>query len=133
MNATRIHIQALLLLQASTALLLQGPPRCRRVRAVDVGARLDDPRYRRTHALHVGTSLDDFPARRCADAADLRVTGKLPPWLQGAVIRNGPGRFTTATQNCSHLFDGVEPRALEEPLSPVEGVRVRVARGRFVI
>lgn len=107
MNATRIHIQALLLLQASTALLLQGPPRCRRVRAVDVGARLDDPRYRRTHALHVGTSLDDFPARRCSDAADLRVTGKLPPWLQGAVIRNGPGRFTTATQNCSHLFDGM--------------------------
>ena len=38
-----------------------------------------------------------FPAR----------DGTLPQWLAGAVVRNGPGRFTTAKQNCSHLFDGM--------------------------
>ena len=37
----------------------------------------------------------------------LQVSGKLPQWLAGAVVRNGPGRFTTAKQNCSHLFDGM--------------------------
>ena len=78
-----------LLLQACSALLHQ-PPRCRR------------PQPHR-----VGTSLDDFPADRCAAPVDLRVTGKLPKWLAGAVVRNGPGRFTTAKQNCSHLFDGM--------------------------
>ena len=77
------------LLQACSALLHQ-PPRCRRAQP---------PR--------VGTSLDDFPAHRCAPAVDLRVTGTLPKWLAGAVVRNGPGRFTTAKQNCSHLFDGM--------------------------
>ncbi len=77
------------LLQACSALLHQ-PPRCRRAQP---------PR--------VGTSLDDFPAARCTDAVPLKVTGTLPHWLAGAVVRNGPGRFTTAKQNCSHLFDGM--------------------------
>ena len=64
-------------------------------------------RHRRAQPLHVGTSLDDFPAARCTDACELRMTGTLPKWLAGAVVRNGPGRFTTAKQNCSHLFDGM--------------------------
>jgi len=57
--------------------------------------------------MHVGTSLDDFPSERCGKPVALRLTGKLPHWLAGAVVRNGPGRFTTAKQNCSHLFDGM--------------------------
>ena len=81
--------RVLLLLQACSALLHQ-PPRCRRAQP-----------------LRVGTSLDDFPVDRCAPAVDLQVTGRLPHWLAGAVVRNGPGRFTTAKQNCSHLFDGM--------------------------
>ena len=64
-------------------------------------------RCRRAQPPRVGTSLDDFPAARCADAVDLKMTGTLPQWLAGAVVRNGPGRFTTARQNCSHLFDGM--------------------------
>ena len=64
-------------------------------------------RCRRAQPMHVGTSLDDFPAHRCAPAVSLRMTGTLPKWLAGAVVRNGPGRFTTAKQNCSHLFDGM--------------------------
>ena len=64
-------------------------------------------RCRRAQPLNVGTSLDDFPAHRCAPAVGLHVTGTLPKWLAGAVVRNGPGRFTTAKQNCSHLFDGM--------------------------
>uniref|UniRef100_A0A7S4E4S4 Carotenoid oxygenase n=1 Tax=Pelagomonas calceolata TaxID=35677 RepID=A0A7S4E4S4_9STRA len=82
--------RVLLLLQACSALLWHQPPRCRRAQP---------PR--------VGTSLDDFPAARCTDACKLRTTGTLPKWLAGAVVRNGPGRFTTARQNCSHLFDGM--------------------------
>ena len=78
-----------LLLQACSALLHQ-PPRCRRAQP-----------------LNVGTSLDDFPAARCTDAVPLKMKGQLPRWLAGAVVRNGPGRFTTAKQNCSHLFDGM--------------------------
>ena len=64
-------------------------------------------RCRRAQPLNVGTSLDDFPAARCAPAVPLKIEGKLPQWLAGAVVRNGPGRFTTAKQNCSHLFDGM--------------------------
>ena len=85
MRLTRV----LLLLQACSALLHQ-PPRCRRAQP-----------------LNVGTSLNDFPAARCTGAVPLDVTGTLPKWLAGAVVRNGPGRFTTAKQNCSHLFDGM--------------------------
>ena len=64
-------------------------------------------RCRRAQPLNVGTSLDDFPAARCAPAVNLKITGAIPKWLSGAVVRNGPGRFTTAKQNCSHLFDGM--------------------------
>ena len=64
-------------------------------------------RHRRAQPLYVGTSLDDFPVDRCAPAVGLHVSGTLPKWLAGAVVRNGPGRFTTAKQNCSHLFDGM--------------------------
>ena len=64
-------------------------------------------RCRRAQSLGVGTSLDDFPAARCTDAVPLKIKGRLPHWLAGAVVRNGPGRFTTARQNCSHLFDGM--------------------------
>ena len=64
-------------------------------------------RCRRAQPLQVGTSLDEFPAARCTDSVPLKVTGELPKWLAGAVVRNGPGRFTTAKQNCSHLFDGM--------------------------
>ena len=83
------RIRALLLLPAAWA-FVQPSTRCRRAQP---------PR--------VGTSLDDFPAARCTGAVTLTVTGSLPHWLAGAVVRNGPGRFTTAKQNCSHLFDGM--------------------------
>jgi len=38
---------------------------------------------------------------------ELEVAGSLPPWLEGTLLRNGPGQFETATDSVDHWFDGL--------------------------
>ncbi len=40
------------------------------------------------------------------DASRLRMTGRLPDWLRGTLLRNGPGLFESAGQEARHVFDG---------------------------
>ncbi len=37
----------------------------------------------------------------------LPVTGTLPTWLSGTLVRNGPGKFEVGHQNLRHWFDGL--------------------------
>jgi carotenoid cleavage dioxygenase-like enzyme len=37
----------------------------------------------------------------------LSVSGQLPPWLSGSLVRNGPGRFEVGSQQYRHWFDGL--------------------------
>ena len=39
--------------------------------------------------------------------ADLPVSGRLPGWLRGTLIRNGPGTFRIDGQRYRHWFDGL--------------------------
>ncbi|KAM6177464.1 beta,beta-carotene 15,15'-dioxygenase [Erethizon dorsatum] len=36
-----------------------------------------------------------------------QVTGKIPPWLQGTLLRNGPGMHTVGDSRYNHWFDGL--------------------------
>ncbi|MFB6273880.1 MAG: carotenoid oxygenase family protein, partial [Salinibacter sp.] len=38
--------------------------------------------------------------------SDLPVTGDLPDWLSGTLIRNGPAQFEVGDQDYNHWFDG---------------------------
>ncbi len=40
-------------------------------------------------------------------AATLAVEGRLPAWLTGTFVRNGPGLFETGDREISHWFDGL--------------------------
>jgi carotenoid cleavage dioxygenase-like enzyme len=35
------------------------------------------------------------------------LTGKIPKWLNGSLLRNGPGKFTVGGNTLNHLFDGM--------------------------
>lgn len=35
------------------------------------------------------------------------VSGKIPEWLNGSLIVNGPGNFNVGTHKLKHLFDGM--------------------------
>jgi beta,beta-carotene 9',10'-dioxygenase len=37
----------------------------------------------------------------------LPVSGQLPSWLSGTLVRNGPGKFEVGTQSFRHWFDGL--------------------------
>ncbi|WP_224268041.1 carotenoid oxygenase family protein [Haloprofundus salinisoli] len=37
----------------------------------------------------------------------LRVEGEIPPWLDGTLVRNGPGSFTVGDRRVNHWFDGL--------------------------
>lgn len=41
-----------------------------------------------------------------SDAVDLPVLGRLPDWLSGDLIRNGPARFNAGHRSFRHWFDG---------------------------
>jgi carotenoid cleavage dioxygenase-like enzyme len=41
-----------------------------------------------------------------SDAVDLPVRGRLPDWLSGHLIRNGPARFDAGHRSFRHWFDG---------------------------
>ncbi|KAI2579866.1 beta-carotene oxygenase 1 [Homo sapiens] len=36
-----------------------------------------------------------------------KVTGKIPAWLQGTLLRNGPGMHTVGESRYNHWFDGL--------------------------
>ncbi|KAI9531637.1 hypothetical protein NQZ68_039343 [Dissostichus eleginoides] len=36
-----------------------------------------------------------------------QVTGELPPWLRGSLLRNGPGLFSVGESQYNHWFDGL--------------------------
>jgi beta,beta-carotene 9',10'-dioxygenase len=38
---------------------------------------------------------------------DLLLSGKIPSWLSGTLIRNGPARFEVGRQKFNHWFDGL--------------------------
>lgn len=38
---------------------------------------------------------------------NLEVTGEIPEWLNGTLIRNGPGTFKIGDQKYRHWFDGL--------------------------
>jgi carotenoid cleavage dioxygenase-like enzyme len=40
------------------------------------------------------------------DVASLPVTGTIPDWLRGALLRNGPALFDTSRRSFRHWFDG---------------------------
>jgi len=40
-------------------------------------------------------------------AASLSVTGTLPEWLSGVLVRNGPGAFEFGDASVDHWFDGL--------------------------
>jgi len=61
------------------------------------------------------------------DDAELRVTGSLPPWLQGRLLLNGPALWDLPGGALRHWFDGY---AMLHRLR-IEGGRVRY-RSRFV-
>ena len=37
----------------------------------------------------------------------LPVSGQLPPWLSGSLVRNGPAKFEIGAQKYRHWFDGL--------------------------
>ena len=41
------------------------------------------------------------------EADALPVSGTLPPWLRGTLVRNGPARFEAGEQHMRHWFDGL--------------------------
>lgn len=48
-----------------------------------------------------------LPAAPQAEGVGLTVTGRLPAWLHGAYLRNGPGEYRSgAPGGMVHLFDG---------------------------
>jgi beta,beta-carotene 9',10'-dioxygenase len=48
------------------------------------------------------TTLD-----REIEVARLPINGKLPPWLSGTLVRNGPAQFEVGAQKYRHWFDGL--------------------------
>ena len=38
---------------------------------------------------------------------DLPVDGRMPPWLTGSLLRNGPALFEVGSQRFNHWFDGL--------------------------
>ncbi len=47
----------------------------------------------------------ETPAELALDS--LPIQGKLPPWLRGTLVRNGPGTFHVGEQRYRHWFDGL--------------------------
>ncbi|MFB6169154.1 MAG: carotenoid oxygenase family protein [Haloferacaceae archaeon] len=73
--------------------------------------------------------LQTFP-ESAETSATLDVEGALPPWLDGTLLRNGPGRFAVGGSDLSHWFDGLAlPRRYGfDPESGAVDYRVRYLR-----
>ena len=63
-----------------------------------------------TDATSTATSADHRLGFETLDAEreldDLRVEGTMPPWLQGSLLRIGPGRYEVGDRTVNHWFDG---------------------------
>ncbi len=55
----------------------------------------------------MGYSLGYQNAQELAQPISLEVQGQLPGWLQGTLLRNGPGRWDLGEQSFRHWFDGL--------------------------
>lgn len=47
-----------------------------------------------------------------------KITGTIPKWIQGSLLRNGPGKFEFGDYNFNHWFDGM---ALMHKFAIVDG------------
>ncbi len=45
--------------------------------------------------------------REIVEPIGLTVSGELPPWLEGALLRTGPSKFEVGTRTYNHWFDGL--------------------------
>jgi carotenoid cleavage dioxygenase-like enzyme len=45
--------------------------------------------------------------REIAEPVALRVTGALPPWLRGTLLRTGPAKYKVGDRTYNHWFDGL--------------------------
>ncbi|XP_062869191.1 beta,beta-carotene 15,15'-dioxygenase [Trichomycterus rosablanca] len=58
-------------------------------------------------------SADNLEAILCRNGTETpepvkaEVSGTIPPWLQGTLLRNGPGLFTIGNSSYDHWFDGM--------------------------
>ena len=73
--------------------------------------------------------LRTFP-EAAETSATLDVEGSLPPWLDGTLLRNGPGRFDVGGRDLTHWFDGLAlPRRYGfDPAAGTVDYRVRFLR-----
>ena len=46
-------------------------------------------------------------AEEIPEEVSATVTGEIPPWLHGTLIRNGPGKFNIGKDKLRHWFDGL--------------------------
>ena len=53
------------------------------------------------HALGFRSLTDEI------SLPDIPVEGRIPPWLEGVLLRNGPGLFEIGEQKLNHWFDGL--------------------------
>ncbi len=58
-----------------------------------------------THPAPYGKGLTTLDQE--LELEDLPLEGHLPPWLEGTLIRNGPGRFEVGERGYNHWFDGL--------------------------
>ena len=54
-----------------------------------------------------GTSLGFSSQDQETELGDLRVEGRLPGWLRGALIRTGPAKWEVGDRTMNHWFDGL--------------------------
>ena len=54
-----------------------------------------------------GTSLGFSSQDQETELGDLRVEGRLPGWLRGALIRTGPAKWDVGDRTMDHWFDGL--------------------------
>jgi len=45
--------------------------------------------------------------KNSVEEIELKMTGEVPEWLVGCLVRNGPGRFEYGNKVYKHLFDGL--------------------------
>jgi beta,beta-carotene 9',10'-dioxygenase len=47
------------------------------------------------------------PTHEVADPVSLSVSGTLPQWLRGTLLRTGPSKFEVGARSYNHWFDGL--------------------------
>jgi carotenoid cleavage dioxygenase-like enzyme len=57
-------------------------------------------------SFRYGTGFRSLTAE-IAEPVRLSVTGELPPWLEGTLLRTGPAKFEVGTRSYNHWFDGL--------------------------